>query len=226
MKLFRTLIFIACLAIAGQAFADELHVADLVINPGESKTVAVELQNPDRAYTLLEFTLKLPEGISIVKDSKDDWAVTLNADRFDSSHTLEVGQLDNGDYKFLIYSMSNATIKGESGEILTITLTAKADAPTGNAQGLFYDQLFADANDQGTNPDDKAFNIRIGGLPGDADGSGAVTVADVTAAVSYLLGQQPEGFVFGNADIDGNGQISAEDIRAIVDIILGESSSE
>lgn len=221
MKLFRTLFFIACLAIAGQAFADELHVADLVINPGESKTVAVELQNPDRAYTLLEFTLKLPEGISIAKDSEK-----LNADRFDSTHTLDVAQLANGDFKFLIYSITNATIKGESGEILSITLTADADAPTGNAQGLFYDQLFADANDQGTSPDDKAFNIRIGGLPGDADGSGEVTVADVTAAVSHLLGQQPEGFVFGNADIDGNGQISTDDLRAIVDIILGETSPE
>lgn len=221
MKLYRTLFLWACLAIAGHAMADELNVADLTINPGESKTVAVELTNPDHAYILLEFTLKLPEGVGIAKTADDKWDVVLNTDRF-SAHELQVEQLAGGDYKFLIFSMPNTVVNGTSGEILTMTLTAQADAPRGNAQGLFYEQLFADADEAGYTPADKAFNIRVGGIPGDADDSGDVSVRDVTAVVSHLLGREPAGFVLGNADLDGDGQVTAEEVAGIVNIILGK----
>ncbi len=218
MKLYRTLFLWACLAVAGLASADELNVAELTINPGESKAVAVELRNPDHAYMLLEFTLKLPQGISITE-------AKLNADRA-GGHTLDLEPLANGDYKFLVYSLSNATITGNSGEIMTLTLTASADAPTGPGQGLFYDQLFAGANDVGVTPADKAFNIRVGGIRGDANGDDEVTVADVTATVSYLLGRQPAGFVLSNADLDGNGQVTIEELMTIVNIVLGKEPAE
>ena len=58
-------------------------------------------------------------------------------------------------------------------------------------------------------------------LPGDADEDGAVTVADITAIASYILGTIPERFNLTNADADADGTITVADITATATIILG-----
>ena len=200
-----------------------LSVADLIIAAGESQTVAIELANAGHDLTLLEFTLRLPEGVAIAKDEGGKWAVALSADRCDNSHTLEVEQLQDGSYKFLVYSIENAVIKGSEGTIINMTLTAQPDAVTATAQGRLCDQLFVDTSDEGVTPDDVTFNISIEGrLPADANGDGRVSVSDVTAVIAHLSGREPAGFVLGNADLDGDGQVTAEEVAGIVNIILGK----
>ena len=200
-----------------------LSVADLIIAAGESQTVAMALANAGHDLTLLEFTLRLPEGVAIAKDEGGEWAVALSADRCADSHTLEVEQLQDGSYKFLVYSIENAVIKGSEGTIINMTLTAQPDAASATAQGQICDQLFVDTSDEGVTPDDVTFNISIEGrLPADANGDGRVSVSDVTAVIAYLSGREPEGFVLANADLDGDGQVTAGDIAAIVSIILGK----
>ena len=58
------------------------------------------------------------------------------------------------------------------------------------------------------------------GTKGDADGSGKVDIADVAAAISYILDPQTVPFDKEAADMDGNGSIDINDVKAIVDIIL------
>ena len=225
MKLHKIVMIWVCLAMAGHTLADELNVADLNIKPGESKVVSVELSNPDHAYTLLEFTLSLPEGISIAKDGSDEWAVVLNASRFSSSHVLDIEEIDDRVYKFLIFSGSNVAIQGSSGEILSITLTADADAATGTKQGLFFEQLFASVDDTGYEPADKAFNIKIGGLAGDVNKDGTVSIPDVTALVNIILGKDnaaPFQYDHDAADVNDDGSITIPDVTALVNVILGK----
>ncbi len=57
-------------------------------------------------------------------------------------------------------------------------------------------------------------------IPGDADGSGQVSIPDVTMTVEMILGRSPRGFVFEAADMDGNGKIEVGDVVAIVNLIL------
>lgn len=57
-------------------------------------------------------------------------------------------------------------------------------------------------------------------LSGDAYADGEVTSADMTAAVSYILGQQPAGFVPANADMNGDHKVTIADVAAIINIIL------
>lgn len=57
---------------------------------------------------------------------------------------------------------------------------------------------------------------------GDVNADGQVTIADVAAVVSHLLGHTPAIFNSNSADVDGNAGITLSDALAIVDIILGK----
>ena len=59
---------------------------------------------------------------------------------------------------------------------------------------------------------------------GDANGDGAVDIADGVAIVSYVVGMPAASFLPENADIDGDGSIDIADAVAIVNIITGQSA--
>ncbi len=57
-------------------------------------------------------------------------------------------------------------------------------------------------------------------LPGDVNGDGNITAADVTALYDYLLGNASTNLV--NGDQNGDGDITAADVTAVYVILLGE----
>ncbi len=57
-----------------------------------------------------------------------------------------------------------------------------------------------------------------GGIPGDVNGDGTVTAADVTALYDYLLNNDNSHIV--NGDQNGDGNITAADITAVYDVLL------
>ena len=221
MKAMKTIFLMLSLMLAGSICADELNVADFTIQPGESKAVSVELINPNHAYNALQFQLTLPSGLSIAKTNGDKWDVAPNSERL-GGFSLEVDEVGEGTYQFLIYVIGQDTfIAGTSGELFTMTLTASADAETGMKQGVFSEQLFV-IDEEGYEPADKMFNIRIGSLPGDANGDGYVTIADVMAVVDNILGNTPKDFDFDAANVNNDEAITIADAVGIVNIMLSE----
>ena len=61
----------------------------------------------------------------------------------------------------------------------------------------------------------------VGGMKGDADEDGSVTVLDITTIASYILGNNPQPFNMKNADVDGDNAITVSDITGTAGIILG-----
>lgn len=57
-------------------------------------------------------------------------------------------------------------------------------------------------------------------IPGDANGSYAVDVADVITTINYVTGHNPQPFLFDAADVNGDGTINVLDIVNIINIIL------
>ena len=57
---------------------------------------------------------------------------------------------------------------------------------------------------------------------GDVNGDGAVSIADVTALVSIILGKNLPANQ-GVADINGDGSVTIADVTALVNIILGKT---
>lgn len=192
MNTLKTIIISALLAVAGNALAaDGLHVAAFTIAPGETMTVPVELQNPDDSYIMLEFWMQLPEGVSIDADADGLLLVTKNSERLTQNHPLEIEAKGNNSYKVLIYSTRNAAIKGNSGAIFTMQLTAAADAAVGSYEGRFYSQVFSNADKQEYDPAESTFSVTIGkkALRGDVNEDGKVDIADVTEVVNIILAQ-------------------------------------
>ena len=57
-------------------------------------------------------------------------------------------------------------------------------------------------------------------MKGDANGDGQVNVSDIMACVNYILGSQPERFIFQNADTNEDNRVNVSDIMWIVNYIL------
>ena len=56
-------------------------------------------------------------------------------------------------------------------------------------------------------------------MPGDVNGDGSVTIADVTALIDLLLG----GNIINNdaADVNGDAAVSIKDVTDLIDMLLG-----
>ena len=61
-----------------------------------------------------------------------------------------------------------------------------------------------------------------GGLPGDCDGSGSVSIAEVQKAINMFLGLQAAGC---GADCNGDGMISIGEVQKVINAFLGLPSS-
>ena len=55
--------------------------------------------------------------------------------------------------------------------------------------------------------------------PGDANGSGGVDANDVKIVVDYIMGKNPPGFVFGNADMNNDGKVDAVDLVKLINAL-------
>ena len=58
-------------------------------------------------------------------------------------------------------------------------------------------------------------------VPGDVNGDGEVTAADVTALYNWLLNNDDSALV--NGDVNGDGDITAADITSVYNVMLGSS---
>ena len=63
------------------------------------------------------------------------------------------------------------------------------------------------------------------GLPGDANGDGAISVADVMITVCNVRGMEMSSFKQKNADVNKDGQITITDVMLIVKMVASGSSS-
>lgn len=57
-------------------------------------------------------------------------------------------------------------------------------------------------------------------IPGDANGSYQVDIADVITTINFVTGQNPQPFLFEAADVNGDGEVNILDIVGIINIIL------
>ncbi len=108
-----------------------LAIQPLDIEAGETKTMTIDLNNPNDELTLVQFDLHLPKGLGIKTVGGD-----LDIDMCDRTnwrkHSLEANEVDGGAYRFLLYSSSNTLISGTEGGIITVNLVADNTFAGGN----------------------------------------------------------------------------------------------
>ena len=95
------------------------------IKAGESKALTINLTNPSDEITLVQFDLRLPDGLAWEGDVDIPGRTTWR------KHSLEANAT-GGIIRFLLASNSNATLSGTEGGIITITVTADKDFSGGD----------------------------------------------------------------------------------------------
>ena len=200
-----------------------LSIEDFTINAGETKTMLIDLSNPDTEVTLVQFDLRLPAGLTIAEE-QGDLAIDIAGRTTWKNHSLQANAT-GGIIRFLLASNSNKVITGTSGAIISIQLTAANTFKEGDIR--LEEQLIVTPSAAETYPADYTYKVSAGStVRGDANGDGSISVTDIAVVVNCIL-QLPNTGSFSEygADANGDGDITVTDIGVIVDKILGNTAS-
>jgi len=196
---------------------DRLYIKNFNIEAGETKQVPVLLVN-ETAYSGLQTDLYLPEGLSL--DMEDDEFIIDLTQRKDNSHTVVSNRLSNGAIRIYVSSVSSRTFSGDSGAIMTLSITASRDF-NGQAEISLKNTICAEAIGTRHQLDDETCYVNpIGGVRGDVNGDGEVNIADINVIVNIILGGRADPATMDRADVNDDGEVIIADINAIIDIIL------
>ena len=114
--------------------ANTLTVVPLTLMPGDEGILNIDMTN-EKSICSFQFNIKLPEGISVVKEynEDDEYVEAINlTSRKKSSHELTFKQTADGGYFLIAYSLSIATFRDNSGSIVSIKVKADDDLAEGN----------------------------------------------------------------------------------------------
>lgn len=207
----------ALLCVANFSKAQSVVIEDFTITCGESMTVTLNLNNTQNNLTAFEFTLTLPEGLTL------DTENCQLTDRYPGD--LVVGTPEENVYNLCGYSGNLDVITGKSGALIELPVTAAATFRGGTM--TLTDGYLISTSRQRFNVNDSetevGFQLMAGTLLGDVNNDGYVNVTDVMLTVNYVVGQSPSGFIEANADMNADGQITVTDVIAIVNLAVSGS---
>ena len=148
------LAIVSMLALVSQISAeDKITVKDFSISAGEVKAISIELES-EVVYAGFQFDVYLPEGITIKEYS-------ANKDRVPESTSLEMTTQEDGSYRFIAAAMGLENLKGTSGSIITITVTAKEGIADGVLTGYFKNVKLSTLDGTGTKYAEIPFSISV-----------------------------------------------------------------
>ena len=195
-----------------------LYAADMSVCRGGKGDLPIILKNTENVR-MFQFVLTLPEGLSIASENGELQAVLT--DRAGTGHSLSCTRKDNGDYLFMVSQTNLEFFSGNSGDaVVKVKLAIPKDFVLGDYQISMKDvelTLYRDGTNIPITPANSNSILTVNPKRrGDANGSGTVTVTDISVTVDIIL---EEGYDEG-ADANGNGKVTVTDIADIVDIIL------
>ena len=219
MKSLRMMLLAAVLALTGTAQADNLAVGSVTMVPGQTKEVAVSLENPQQAYTAFQLELVLPEGVTMVRDAQGRLMARLDDGR-KADHVLNAADKGGGVCRLMSFSLSNAAYGGQEGPLVYVVVEAAADAPSGELTATLRSPVFTQADGTQVKWADVSFAITVGGevIAGDVNSDGRVDGLDVVTLARYLVGEDPVPFNAAAANVNGDERISIADVAGVIEI--------
>ncbi|MBR6417713.1 MAG: dockerin type I repeat-containing protein [Bacteroidales bacterium] len=215
------------------------HVDMLSAKAGDEVELSVVL-DADQSVTGFQFDLYLPDGIEVTTDDDGYEDIYLSTKRTtERRHTFTSQQQPDGSWRVLCYSNSNYSFNGNEGEVCIINVKIGDNLAENSYPIIFKNVVTSYLNGEGNTeqsqrdqlktyinlwPEPEPYVNKMGS--GDATNDGVVNVTDITAIVSYILGNNPTGFDFWQADAYQDEAINVTDIAATVNIIMNDSSPQ
>ena len=101
-----------------------LSIESFDIKAGETKDLLIDLSNPSDEITLVQFDLRLPDGLSVAMDGSE-YAIDIAGRTTYKKHSLDANATNNV-VRFLLSSTKNTVLEGTSGAIISISLSANS----------------------------------------------------------------------------------------------------
>ena len=140
-----------------------MTVAPLVLKPGETGMLNIDMTN-EKNICSFQFNIKLPEGISIVKEynEDDEYMEVINlTSRKKSSHELSFKQTADGGYFLIAYSLSNASFRDNSGSIVSIKVKADDNLAEGNYGVILSNVIMVTPEEEKISQEDYSGTITV-----------------------------------------------------------------
>ena len=202
--------------------ADRLYINDFSIQAGQSLQLSLILDN-ETQYTAFQTDIYLPQGLMVEKVD-DEFAFELTS-RKSSDHVVMSQDKSNGVIRLMSYSMSASPFKGNSGALVTFTVTASDDF-NGNATIGLKNTLFTDLNDQEVQFANEICQVLpAADVLGDVNGDGIIDVYDVVQLIDNVLGKETYEISLANADLNHDGILDVVDVIALIDYVLNGPST-
>ena len=216
----KTLILtIAVLAGLCAAATDRFYIEDFSIAPGETQLVSILLDN-EAVYTAFQTDIYMPAGLTIEQED-GDYIFDLTS-RKGRDHIIASQTQADGAIRLMSYSPSIKAYSGNSGALVTFSVTASEDF-TGNATIAMRNTLFTTTAGVEIPFSDEVCTVSVPttGTLGDVNGDSRVDVSDVTALISKVLGSEVDPFIAANADLNGDDKLDVSDVTMLISLILG-----
>ena len=218
--------------LANATYGYHLRTENAFINKSAGGKIKLIINNSSSVYCMVgaQFDIQLPKGVSIKKKANGQYDFTI----LDVIKGFDVScsQLDDGSYRFIVYSSKIRRFDYEGDGLLSIALeiddAVKADYYDVIVKNVIYSQLWGENATEVTTYDNDFDTYNLlqisGGLPGDVNNDGILSVIDVMMLIDHILEKTPDNFYKANADTDGNGSVSVTDVMRVVDVIVGDKN--
>ena len=206
---------IVLLAVVSSAMAnDRLYIRDFEIVAGETKTIALILDN-DTAYSAFQTDIYLSDGLEIEQED-GEYIIDLNSERTAKSHVVSTFKREDGAIRIFVTSQNLATFKGNSGDIAYILIKATNFVP-GSGTISLKNSIAAESDaTRHILADSTAKAGELFTLKGDVNGDGEVNIADINAIIDMILSGRSDA----TGDVNSDGEVNIADINAVIDLIL------
>ncbi len=202
-----------------------IYIDRVLATSGSQMKLSVKMKN-SALIRGFQFNMYLPEGVTVVKNSKGKIQASLSKGRLpeDDEHTLTVQEQTDGSVMFLCGSMYNENFTANDGEIITLPVDIAGDLDDGNYVIRLKDIKLTETDITTSYNTELIQSVLVLSAtafsPGDINGDGKVDVSDYIGIANHIVGNTPEGFIEKTADVDGNGAIDVSDYIGVANIIL------
>ncbi len=157
-----------------------ISVEPIVVEPGGSADLIINLSNTETDLTAYQLSLFLPEGVTVQKKPNGKYAYTENADRHDGNFTITLKDAANGSILIACFSADKDVLTGSSGELIRLPLEVASTVTTAQ-QGSIGNIEFTDVNAQAYRIADVEFTISVEETPPTPEVTVSVPDVEVTS---------------------------------------------
>ena len=204
---------------------NSINAEETSVYIGYTADLQINMSNED-TFTAYQFDLVLPNGITLAKDEKGKYIVTLSNRHSDNTHQVTIDDIGDNTFRFVCVSLNTSVINGNDGTILTVSQKADGDIAEGELNATIKNVILTTADETKMKPKNSSFTIKtMVLLKGDADGDGEIDVTDVVSTINYIIGNPSAKFNFLAADLNEDGEVDIFDVMMAINLVFSQKNS-